>query len=104
MFTKRSNRKNINNANKAEKKIENLREIKYIYSVEISGFIYHLDFSLKSTLVKLQGLKLPYFAILGALKFVNLVSFQPSESAKIHKNDNSEPLKVFQFKWQILHF
>ena len=35
------------------------------------------------------------FAILGALKFVDLVTFQPSKSAKIPKIQNSEPLNVF---------
>ena len=41
------------------------------------------------------------FAIFEALKFVDLVNFSHPKSAKIHRNEKSEPLKVLQ--WQILH-
>ena len=46
-----------------------------------------------------RNAKSAVFAILGA---VNFVHFLPSKSAKIHKNQNSEPLNVV--KWLILHF
>ena len=35
-------------------------------------------------------------------EFCYFIRFQPSKSAEIHKNQNSEPLNVL--KWQILHF
>ena len=47
--------------------------------------------------------KTAFFAILGAMKFVILINYiQPSKNAKIHINQNSEPLNAL--KWQILHF
>ena len=44
--------------------------------------------------------KTALFAILGTLSFVILDQFHISKRAKIHKNQNSEPLNVS--KWQIL--
>ena len=43
-----------------------------------------------------KSAKTDVFAILRAVDFVHLVNcnLQPSESAKIHKNQNSEPLNV----------
>jgi len=47
---------------------------------------------------KCRSSKTAYFAILGALNFVDLCHFQPAKSAKIHENQNSKPLIVL--KWQ----
>ena len=41
-----------------------------------------------------RSAKSAVFAILAAVSFVHLVKIQPSKSAKIHKNPNSEPLNV----------
>ena len=46
-----------------------------------------------------RSLKSAFLPFIGALNFVDLVIF--SLNAKIHKNQNSEPLNVS--KWQILH-
>ena len=43
-----------------------------------------------------------FFAISGALNFVDLVNLSPEKVQKFIKNQNSEPLNVL--KWQILHF
>ena len=52
----------------------------------------------KSILENLEVQKVPFLHFRGC----EFCSFQPSKSAKIHKNQNSEPPNVF--KWQILHF
>ena len=44
---------------------------------------------------------LPFLPFWG-YEFCSFGEFQPSKSAKFHKNQNSEPLNVL--KWQILHF
>ena len=36
------------------------------------------------------------FAILGGCEFCSFGKFQPSKSAKMHKNQNSEPLNVLK--------
>ena len=59
-------------------------------------------FYVKSTLEKLEVLKMSFFAILGALDFVNLVNFSVQKVQKVIKLQNSEPLNVL--RWQILHF
>ena len=46
--------------------------------------------------------KSAFFAILRAVNFVQMVNFSLQKSAKIHKNQNSEPLNVV--KWLISHF
>ena len=46
-----------------------------------------------------RSAKTATFAILGAVDFVK---YQLSKSAKIHENQNSEPLNLL--KWLILHF
>ena len=51
---------------------------------------------------EIRSAKNAVFAIFGTLNFVNLLNTQPSKSAKIPKNKNSEPLNVL--KWLILHF
>ena len=43
---------------------------------------------------------MPFLPFRGS-ELVEFGAFQLSKSAKIHKNQNSEPLKVL--KWQILH-
>ena len=54
-------------------------------------------FSCEPTVAKLaSSSETAFFANFEALNFVNV------ESAKMHKNQNSEPLNVL--KWQILHF
>ena len=44
--------------------------------------------------------KLPFFAILGALNFVDLVDFSLQKSAKIQEIQNSEHINLL--KWQTL--
>ena len=61
-----------------------------------------LRFYVKSTLENVKGLKIPIFAILGALNYINLVIFSLYELQNFIKNPHSEPLNVL--KWQILHF
>ena len=46
--------------------------------------------------------KTAVFATLGALVFDKFGQFSLQKAEKLHKNQNSEPLKVK--KWQILHF
>ena len=66
------------------------------------------DFSVLQILCEInlgecRSSKLQYFAILGALNFVNLVNVSLQEVQKcIKKYENSEPLNAL--KWQILHF
>ena len=71
-----------------------------IHGVEIKNFL-SFRFLVKSIMENLI-LKLNFFSILRAQNFVNLVTFSLQKSAKIHRNQNSEPLNVL--KWQILHF
>ena len=51
---------------------------------------------------ELRSCKTAILAILGAVNFWYFGKYLPSKSAKIHENQNSEPLNVL--KWQILHF
>ena len=60
-----------------------------------------LRFYVKSILEKLEVLKLPFLPFLGS-EFCQFGKLQPSKSAKIPENQNSEPLNVL--KWLILHF
>ena len=53
-------------------------------------------------LKNVEALKMPFFVILGALNFVDLVDFSLQKVQKIKANQISEPLNVF--KWHILHF
>ena len=60
------------------------------HSVEIAVFFYHSDFTWI------------LFCNFWASNFCSFGQFQPSKSAKIHKNQNSEPLHTLN--WQILQF
>ena len=84
----------------------------------VSTYIYHRLLGIKSTVWEChdfsitqflreinfedsRSAKSAIFPILGAVNFVYLVNFSLQKSAKIHKNQNSEPLNVV--KWQISH-
>ena len=55
----------------------------------------------KAILRILEVQKLPFLPYSG-YEFCSFGEFQPSKSAKIHRNQKSQPLNVV--KWQILHF
>ena len=58
----------------------------------ITQILREIDFGI------LEVQKLPFFAILEAVNFVNLVNFS---LPKIHKNQNSEPLNVIK-RWILI--
>ena len=60
-----------------------------------------LRFYVKSILKNQEVLKLPFCHLLGC-EICEFDQFQPSQSAKIPKNHNSESLNLL--KWQSLHF
>ena len=70
------------------------------HSVGISGFFCHPDFTWNQFWIVL---KLPYFAILGAMNFINMVGFSLQKMQKFmknKKNSSAELLNVLKY----LHF
>ena len=75
------------------------KKLMHIHSVEIEGFFLSFRFYVKPILENLEFLQVPVLPFLWLWKFGE---FQSSKSAKIHQNENSEPLNVLT--WQILPF
>jgi len=50
----------------------------------------------KSILKNLEVIKLPFLQFFGGSEFYQFGKFQPSKSAKIQNNQNSEPPKVLK--------
>ena len=65
-----------------------------VHIVEITGFVCHLDFYVKSTLKDLDVLQLAFLPFWGA-QVCQFGRFQPSKSAKRHKNQTSKPLLMW---------
>ena len=69
--------------------------------MEISRFLYRSDFTWNQ-FCGFQKCKNCHFCHSKGCEFCSFCKLQPSKRAKIHKNQNSEPLNVL--KWLILHF